>query len=56
MAHLRKQLIQRLNIFNCYDCIDVRDYLNNPENLSLFKTQQTEDPHFDAYKIRNIFF
>lgn len=41
MYHLRKQLVQRLSAFNVYDPIDVRDYLNNPENLSLFKTQQT---------------
>jgi hypothetical protein len=45
-----------LSHFNVYDSRDVKDYLKNPENLSLFKTQKDEDPHFDAYKIRNVFF
>ncbi len=48
--------MQRLKQFNVYDDIDVNDYLKNPENLALFKTQKTEDPNFDVYKIRNIFF
>jgi hypothetical protein len=48
--------MQRLKQFDVYDDIDVNDYLKNPENLALFKTQKTEDPNFDVYKIRNIFF
>lgn len=46
----------RFSILSVYDPIDVRDYLQNPDNLSLFKTREAEDPHFDPMLVRNIFF
>ena len=52
---LRCGLIKKLSKFEVYDEIDSRDYVKNPEDMSLFKTQKTEDPHFDAYSVRNVF-
>ena len=52
---LRCGLIKKLSRFEVYDEVDARDYLKNPEDMSLFKTQKTEDPHFDAYTVRNVF-
>ena len=54
--NLRTQLITRLEHYSVFDHIDVRDYLLNPDNLSLFKTREAEDPHFEPLKIRNILF
>ena len=53
---LRNLLVKRLNEYSVYDKMDVRDYLRNTESMAMFKTQKEEDPHFDAYRIRNIMF
>ena len=54
--NLRTQLIKRLEHFSVFDHIDIRDFLLNPDNLSMFKTREAEDPHFEPFKIRNILF